>query len=688
MDIEKTARHFDLTGKVILVTGGTRGLGLAMARAFAEAGADLDISSRKAEACLAVARAIREELGVRCIGVPCHVADWNDCDALVGAAYAALNRLFFWNTFDAAALLAVLSGIAWAATAAASLRLVRDDGNRETADTAVEKGRAGWTLAAVLAGGYSAVFFGGAAAPALGTAAAGLFIVVSLLHIRGRVPLLVPGLTLLLAVGATAGTVFLAGGFLVLLIGCLADRTRRAEAIPALLAIALVAIAAELAVRAFAGAGTAGRLALSLRAAIDAARSDGAAAALAPVNIVLAAGPAAVLGLVLLVRTAGRREDRSGAAWRFLGVTALCAVLLAVVAGTKARGGLRADLFAPVGAVLAFYGIASLGRSPGMRGRLVPAAVLLTALGLYHLAPFVAVDASLGLGQRRVLALPLPQGKAEHLIGAQAMHDRDWKVAAEWLGEASRKDPRNASILYELGRADMRLDEPLDAISQFARALRIEPHRTSYRAWLAEAFIANQWYEEASAQLDTLTRAYPDSARLWTRLGFARNHGRMFAGAVEAYERALRLDPDNEEYERNLTSALLNRGVELQESGDYDGARAMYRRARVAYPLDWVSQNNLAVLEMDQGNWERAHSILSQALTEHPHIPQLHYNMSRVNDHFGEYGEALYHVRRGIQLDRFGTPPVEEVARLQAIVDSLGLDVPSDTAAAPENPAP
>lgn len=93
MNSEKTAKHFDLTGKVALVTGGTRGLGLAMARAFADAGASLVISSRKAEACAEVARSIREDTGARCIGVPCHVSDWDDCDALVAAAYGEFGKV-------------------------------------------------------------------------------------------------------------------------------------------------------------------------------------------------------------------------------------------------------------------------------------------------------------------------------------------------------------------------------------------------------------------------------------------------------------------------------------------------------------------------------------------------------------------------------------------------------------------
>jgi len=49
---------FDMTGKTVLITGGSRGLGRAMAQGFAEAGADIAVSSRKIENCEEVAAAI------------------------------------------------------------------------------------------------------------------------------------------------------------------------------------------------------------------------------------------------------------------------------------------------------------------------------------------------------------------------------------------------------------------------------------------------------------------------------------------------------------------------------------------------------------------------------------------------------------------------------------------------------
>jgi NAD(P)-dependent dehydrogenase (short-subunit alcohol dehydrogenase family) len=83
---------FDLTGKVALITGGSRGLGREMALAFAQAGADVIITSRKVDACRAVAAEI-EALGRRALAHGCHVGRWDEIDALVEAAYAEFGRV-------------------------------------------------------------------------------------------------------------------------------------------------------------------------------------------------------------------------------------------------------------------------------------------------------------------------------------------------------------------------------------------------------------------------------------------------------------------------------------------------------------------------------------------------------------------------------------------------------------------
>jgi NAD(P)-dependent dehydrogenase (short-subunit alcohol dehydrogenase family) len=83
---------FDLSGRVALVTGGTRGLGLAIARAFASAGADLVVTSRKEDACDAVAAELRAA-GGRAFPCPCHVGRWDDLQRLVDAAYGEFGRV-------------------------------------------------------------------------------------------------------------------------------------------------------------------------------------------------------------------------------------------------------------------------------------------------------------------------------------------------------------------------------------------------------------------------------------------------------------------------------------------------------------------------------------------------------------------------------------------------------------------
>jgi NAD(P)-dependent dehydrogenase (short-subunit alcohol dehydrogenase family) len=87
-----TADLFDLSGKIALVTGGSRGLGLQMVRAFAEHGADVIIASRKLDACEEAAAEVRA-MGRRALAVSAHVGRWDEIDKLIEAAYAEFGRI-------------------------------------------------------------------------------------------------------------------------------------------------------------------------------------------------------------------------------------------------------------------------------------------------------------------------------------------------------------------------------------------------------------------------------------------------------------------------------------------------------------------------------------------------------------------------------------------------------------------
>ena len=78
---------FDLTGKVAIVTGSTKGIGLAIATRMAEHGATVVISSRKPDACEAVAAGIREK-GGKVFVIPCHVGRKEELQGLVDGTVA------------------------------------------------------------------------------------------------------------------------------------------------------------------------------------------------------------------------------------------------------------------------------------------------------------------------------------------------------------------------------------------------------------------------------------------------------------------------------------------------------------------------------------------------------------------------------------------------------------------------
>lgn len=82
----------DLSGKVAVITGGSRGMGREMAAAFARCGADVVIASRKLDVCEAAAAEISEATGQRIEAIECHVGKWDHCDRLFAETYERMGR--------------------------------------------------------------------------------------------------------------------------------------------------------------------------------------------------------------------------------------------------------------------------------------------------------------------------------------------------------------------------------------------------------------------------------------------------------------------------------------------------------------------------------------------------------------------------------------------------------------------
>jgi tetratricopeptide (TPR) repeat protein len=572
------------------------------------------------------------------------------------AFYRFMNAVFLSSADSVITFFCIAAGALYAAFSIRAARLLFDEDGTD--------GARRLATAVLLSGGFVSLFFvgGNVAIALLGEIA---FLTEALRFLRGKGRLALSAVFLAVAILSHLSAAFLLIAFVYLIARAAREPNRRRQSAAAagvfVLCLAAAASILALAEKRF---GIARGGAASIRFALNWAAPSNA------LNSLLIVGPASVTAVFLLLRGARRMSPSaprgaSAQELRFLAVCALSAIGALFAGSGMIDDGLKWQVLATTGPALSFYVLWALKREFTETESFNRAASALFLAGLFQTLPLVLVGAMPHAAERRVLDLAIAPGRAEMVIADVALERGEMEKARSWYLASLEKNGSNEIANLSLGRIAMKREEYPEAITHFLNAHELNPSNPHNRFELAEALIEKRWFPEAIAHLETLTVAYPESVQFWRRLGFARNNGNRYEAAVAAYEKALGLEPRNDENLRNLVSALLNRAAELQREKDIDAARALYERVIRIYPQDWRAYNNIATIEMGDGHTKEAYEILDEALKNYPFESSLHFNMGIVLERLGRDKEALAHLRMARDLSPMHSKAPVHIERLE-----------------------
>jgi tetratricopeptide (TPR) repeat protein len=475
--------------------------------------------------------------------------------------------------WDAIAMGSVATGVCFAA---AALML-----SRELVRLRPEPGEAQTGLPVLVAvllfcQGYAQLFFGYIENYAFYTLGVAVYLWLSLRFVRGKGPLLLPAVTLIVCITLHIAAIILLPSFVVLSVTALsAPRARRGALRDLAVTVALFAalhytLSAWREDYSLAGA-------LLEAAGLAVTREQERVAMFSGLhfrdflNEQLLIGPLGVFLFAAAAATALAKKRIGCGARAFLFVAALAYLGAAWLAGDSNLGYARDwDVWAPAGLVFTAAGLGlflSLGRR---RCYARPALLCAVLVSLYHTAPWVAINASAERGLARLKTLPLGLGRTEVLVSQwYRSHGMDDERHA-WLKKAVDINPANNNAHYLLGvyhseRGDMRA-----AADAFGRAAELRRDKVLFRQLLADALIATGRDEEAIPHLQFELERDPGNVGRWMVYGETlRKTGRreqatvVFERMLSAYQRTLADDPTN--YEANLGCGWLLYSLERVE---------------------------------------------------------------------------------------------------------------------------
>ncbi|MCB2088528.1 MAG: sulfotransferase [Sphingomonadaceae bacterium] len=220
----------------------------------------------------------------------------------------------------------------------------------------------------------------------------------------------------------------------------------------------------------------------------------------------------------------------------------------------------------------------------------------------------------------------------------------DLDAAVDYLAQAHEKRPQDITIacnliatLNEAGRQQAALDIASAELAAADQSLRV----ARYRAFLAQQL---ERFDEAIPAYEMIIARAPNDFECWNNLGNARSGAGDFAGAVEALQRAVALDPGAAPARLNLGAALLSDEREAD-------AIAMFEGIAQDFPDDTQALNQLYFHYKQQGLQEEAMEVLQRAVSRDPDSADLQIKLGAEYSVLRDTKAAETAYRRALALD-------------------------------------
>ena len=495
------------------------------------------------------------------------------------------------------------------------------------------KGAGAWLAGAILlTQGFMLFYFGYVEHYSLFSLAVAVYLWTALLYLERRVPLVLPLLTLILAVGLHLTAALLVPSSLILVYVGVRNKKRRMAALRDLGGAVAGVILLDLALGlAYPGYGLKqGFTNLFHTANKDHGGGSGLAYmfsmdhAIDFLNEHFLIGPVAALFLVpLIVFWAIRRGPRTSPIL-FLVVAAMTALAASWIAAEPTLGYARDwDVFAPMAPVYTaavIVLILSMVRTPGERGRLLLSALLVSVA---HLGCWVLLNHSEPRSLARLGNLTGQKGRNHVTVGNWYLQRNDPAAAETWLRKALIENPGNNDAMNLLGVALAREGKPEEAVESLDHAARLRPDKPEYREDLVRALMETGRYREALPHLEFLREHRSWNPETWIHSAMVLSAAGRNEEAAAVLDQAVNLfEPRLEQLYRRDHDTLVGLGFLFSAAGRRETALDLFARALVLRPDSDVALLQSVSILGEAGRYAEARPLAERFVRRYPEDPE------------------------------------------------------------------